>query len=115
MTPIELQTESYLFENSEGQFRAIPFYELSIGEWVIFQNGQPKYFLDFNRRTSPVIVELKNRMERGEDLDQIVQKTGRTLGLNWTIKHTIEGKEIPDSCQVEKVVVNRIDDLKEIL
>ena len=34
METVTLQTESYLFQNSDGQFRAIPFYELSIDEFV---------------------------------------------------------------------------------
>jgi hypothetical protein len=114
MTTIELQTESYLFETSEGQLREIPFFELSIDEWVIFQNGHPKYFLDFNRRTSPLIIELRKRMEKGEDLDAIVNQIGRYLGLKWTIKHNIQGKEIKGSEQPEKVSVKLLDDFSEV-
>jgi len=114
MTKIELQTESYLFEGSEGKFRAIPFFELSIDEWVIFQNGHPKYFLDFNRRTAPLIVELRKRMEKGEDLDSIINQIGRYLGLAWTIKHNIQGKEIKGSGKTEKVDVKLLDDFAEI-
>jgi hypothetical protein len=43
METVKRQTESYLFENSDEIFRAIPFYELSIEEWVVYQKGQPKY------------------------------------------------------------------------
>jgi hypothetical protein len=114
MKTIELKTESYLFKSAEGQIRAIPFFELSIDEWVIFQNGHPKYFIDFNRRTSPLIIEFRNRMEKGEDLDAIVKQVGRYLGLNWTIKHNIQGKEITGSEQLEKVRVKHLDDVSEI-
>jgi hypothetical protein len=114
MTTIELKTESYLFESSGGRFRAIPFFELSIDEWVIFQNGHPKYFLDFNQRTAPLIVELRKRMEQGEDLDTIINQIGRYLGLSWTIRHNIQGKEINGSEQPEKVSVKRLDDFSEI-
>jgi hypothetical protein len=87
MKIIEFDTESFLFETSEGQIRAIPFFELSIDEWVIFQNGNPKYFIDFNQRASSFIVEIKARMEKGEDPDAIVIQIGKYLGLTWTINH----------------------------
>lgn len=114
MKTLELNTESFLFETSEGQIRAIPFFELSIDEWVIFQNGYPKYFIDFNQKTSSFIVEIKARMEKGEDLDAIVIQIGKYLGLNWTINHHIQGQEIENSEQPEKVILKRIDAIKEI-
>ena len=114
MTTIELCTESYIFESSEGQLRAIPFYELSLEEWVIFQNGRPKYFLDFNRRTSPLIMEIRNRIEKGEDFEAIINQFGRYLGIRWSIMHDIQGEEIAGSERPEKVIVKRIDDLSEI-
>ena len=40
METVKRQTESYLFENSGEIFRGIPFYELSIEEWVVYQQGQ---------------------------------------------------------------------------
>lgn len=39
METVKRQTETYLFEDSEVIFRAIPFYELSIEEWVVYQEG----------------------------------------------------------------------------
>ena len=38
MKQVNLEIESYLFDGENGKFRAIPFYELSIDEWVIYQN-----------------------------------------------------------------------------
>lgn len=114
METVTLQTESYLFQNSDGQFRAIPFYELSIDEWVIFENGQPKYFLDFNRRTKPLVQDLTKRLTNGEDLDEAVQKLGRFLGRQWTTNHNIEGSEIPNSQQVENVTVTLLDNLADL-
>jgi hypothetical protein len=114
MKTLELNTESFLFKTSEGQIRAIPFFELSIDEWVIFQNGHPKYFIDFNQKTSSFIVEIKARMEKGEDLDAIVIQIGKYLGLAWTINHQIEGQEIRNSEQSEKVILKRIDEIEEI-
>ena len=114
METVTLQTESYLFQNSDGQFRAIPFYELSIYEWVIFENGQPKYFLDFNRRTKPLVQDLTKRLTNGEDLDEAVQKLGRFLGRQWTTNHNIEGSEIPNSQQVENVTVTLLDNLADL-
>ena len=67
--PVTLKTASYLFQNGGGQFRAIPFYELSIDEWVIFENGHPKYLLDFNRRNKPLVQDLTKRQDNVEDVD----------------------------------------------
>ena len=51
MEKITIQTESYLFENTEGQqLRALPFYELSNAEWVIYEKGQPKYLIDLDKK-----------------------------------------------------------------
>jgi hypothetical protein len=114
METVTLQTESYLFQNSGGQFRAIPFYELSIDEWVIFENGQPKYFLDFNRRTKPLVQDLNKRLNNGEELDEAIQKLGRFLGREWTTNHNIEGAEIPNSQQSESVTVSLLDNLADL-
>jgi hypothetical protein len=114
METVTLQTESYLFQNSDGQFRAIPFYELSIDEWVIFENGQPKYLLDFNRRTKPLVQDLTKRLKNGEQLDEAVQKVGRFLGRQWTTNHNIEGSEIPNSQQTETVTVTFLDNLADL-
>lgn len=114
METVTLQTESYLFQNSEGQFRAIPFYALSIDEWVVFENGQPKYLLDFNRRTKPLVQDLTKRLNSGEELDDAVQNLGRFLGRQWTTNHNIEGSEIPNSQQVETVTVFLLDNLADL-
>jgi len=111
METVTLQTESFLFQNSDGQFRAIPFYELSIAEWVIFEDGQPKYFLDFNRRSKPLVQDLTVRLNNGEQLEEAVQKLGRFLGRQWTTNHNIEGAEIPNSQQTETVSVTLLDSL----
>ncbi len=114
METVTLQTESYLFQNSGGQFRAIPFYELSIDEWVVFENGQPKYLLDFNRRTKPLVQDLTKRLNNGEELDEAVQKLGIFLGRQWTTNHNIEGSEIPNSQQAESVTVSLLDNLADL-
>jgi hypothetical protein len=114
METVTLQTESFLFQSSDGQFRAIPFYELSIDEWVVFENGQPKYFLDFNRQTKPLVQDLTKRLNNGEELDEAVQKLGRFLGRQWTTNHNIEGSEIPNSQQTETVTVTYLDNLADL-
>lgn len=114
MEIIKLQTDSYLFENSNGQFRAIPFYELSMDEWVVYEKGLPKYLLDFNRRDKPLIQDLTKKLEAGEDLENIVWELGRFLGKEWTTKHNITATEIPMSQQVEHVELSLLDDLSEL-
>jgi len=114
MEAVKRQTESYLFENSGEIFRAIPFYELSIEEWVVYQQGQPKYLIDFNRRAKPLIQDMRIKLESGEELDNVVSHLGRFLGRQWTIKHNIEGKQIPDSCQQETVELILLDDLGDL-
>jgi hypothetical protein len=113
MEPRQLQTESYLFENSDGQFRAIPFYELSIEEWVVYQDGQPKYLIDFNRRTKPLILDLTIKLNLGEPLEEVVQKLGRFLGRQWTTEHNIQGKEIPNSHKPETITLTLLDNLAD--
>lgn len=114
MENVTLQTESYLFQNSDRQFRAIPFYELSIDEWVIFESGQPKYLLDFNRRTKPLVQDLTKRLNNGEPLDEAVQKVGIFLGREWTTNNNIEGVEVPNSQQPERVTVIYLDNLADL-
>ena len=111
---VTLQTESYLFQNSDGHFRAIPFYELSIDEWVVFENGQPKYFLDFNRRTKPLVQDLTKRLNNGEELEEAIKKLGIFLGRQWTTNHNIEGSEIQNSQQTESVTVFLLDNLADL-
>ena len=114
METLSLQTESYLFENSDGQFRAIPFYELSIDEWIIFENGQPKYLLDFTRRAKPIVQDFTKRLNDGEQLEDVVAKLGRFLGRQWTTLHNIKGAEIPNSQQTETVIVTFLDNLADL-
>jgi hypothetical protein len=111
---IKLNTESYLFENSEGQFRAIPFYELSIDEWVIFEKGKPKYFLDFNNRDKPLVKDINNKLKNGEVFEEIIWKLGRFLGREWTTKHNIIATEIANSEQSEIVELQILEDLSEL-
>lgn len=114
METVNLQTESFLFEGSDRQFRAIPFYELSIEEWVVYENGQPKYFIDFNRRTKPLILDFTTKLNSGEPLEEVVQKLGRFLGREWTTEHNIEGKEIPDSQKPETITLTILDNLADL-
>jgi hypothetical protein len=114
METVTLQTESFLFQGSNGQFRAIPFHELSIDEWVIFENGHPKYLLDFNRRTKPLVQDLSARLGDGEQLEEAVQKLGRFLGRLWTTNNNIESDEVPNSQQPERVTVTFLDDLADL-
>ncbi len=111
----QLQTESYLFFGPDGQFRALPFYELSIDEWVVFEHGHPKYLIDFNRREMPLIADVKNKLNSGEDLEETVQKIGRLLGREWTTKHNIHGNEIPDSQQDETITLLLLDSLGDLI
>ncbi len=64
MVTVTLKTASYLFHNADGQFRAIPFYKVSINEWVIFENGDPKYLLDLNRPNKPLVEDLNKRLSK---------------------------------------------------
>jgi len=114
MTTLILQTESYLFENSERQFRAIPFYELSIDEFVVFEKDKPKYLIDFNRRELPLIQDFQTKLNNGEILEKIVWKLGRFLGKEWTTKHNISAREIPNSQQLEEVELILLSDLSEM-
>lgn len=115
METVTLQTESFLFQNSDRQFRAIPFYELSIDEWVIFESGKPKYLLDFNRRTRPLVQDLTKRLNNGEQLDEAIQKIGRFLGRHWTTNNNdIKGDEVPNSQQPEQVTVTFLDNLADL-
>jgi hypothetical protein len=114
METINLQTESFLFEESGWQFRAIPFYELSIDEWIVYEKGQPKYFLDFNRRQKPLVQDLKSKLDKGETLEDSVYKLGRFLGRDWTTKHNITANEVPGSQQTENIELQILDDLSEL-
>lgn len=114
METVKRQTESYLFQNSEEQFRAIPFYELSIDEWVVYEKGIPKYLIDFNRRQMPLIQDIKIKFQNGEDIEETVWKLGRFLGKEWTTKHNITGTEIPNSQEIEQIELILLDDLSEL-
>jgi hypothetical protein len=114
MKPITLQVESYLFENGDSQFRAIPFYELSIDEWVIYQNKAPRYLIDFNRIESPFIQHVKEEIQRGFSLEKIINACGVYLGLEWTTEHNIEGEEVEGSQIPEKVNLEVIESFGDI-
>jgi hypothetical protein len=113
MQTVTLLTQSFLFESSDGQFRAIPFYELSIEEWVVYENGLPKYLIDFNRRTKSLILDFTTKLNSGEPLEKIVQKLGRFLGRQWTTEHNIQGKEIPNSHLPETITLTLLDNLAD--
>jgi len=114
MKPVTLDIESYLFESENGSFRAIPFYELSIDEWVIYQNEHPKYLIDFNLRESPFIKQIKESMNKGLDLEEIIYKYGVYLGLEWTTKHDIKSQEVENSQQTEKVELEIIESFGDV-
>lgn len=114
MEKVKLEIESYLFENANGRFRAIPFYELSIDEWIIFDNGEPKYLLDFKRREKPLVKEIRSKLEKGEKLEDVLWKLGRFLGQDWTSKNNINGYEIPGSHQTESIELFVLEDLSEL-
>ena len=114
MTTVNLETESYLFENSEGQFRATPFYELTTGKFVVFEKDKPQYLIDFNRRELPLVQDLQTQLNNGNTLEKIVWKLGRFLGKEWTTQHNIFATEIPDSQQIEKVELILLSDLSEM-
>ena len=114
MQTVTLQTQSFLFEDSGKQFRAIPFFELSIEEWVVYENGQPKYLIDFNRRTKPLILDFTAKLNSGEPLEETVKKLGVFLGRQWTTEHNIQGKEIPNSNLPETVTLTHLDNLADL-
>ena len=114
METITLKTESFLFNSSEGQFRAMPFHELSTKEWVVFENGEPKYLIDFNRNTKPLIQDLTAILNSGGQLEEEVQRIGRFLGRDWTTKHNIQGKEIPNSQQSETIALSLLDTMADL-
>lgn len=111
METVKLKVESYLFESSEGQFRAIPFYELSIDEWVVFEKGIPKYLIDFNRRQMPLIQDIKTKLQNGENLEEIVLNLGKFLGKEWTTQQNIDLQEIPNSEQTEEIELIFLDNI----
>lgn len=114
MKKINQEIESYLFDGENGEFRAIPFYELSINESVIYQNQEPKYLIDFNYRESSFVKQIKKEMEQGVDLEEIINGYGIYLGLDWTTKHNIVSNEIPNSQQTEKVELERIESFGDV-
>jgi len=114
MKKINREIESYLFDGENGEFRAIPFYELSIDESVIYQNQEPKYLIDFNCRQSSFVKQIKKAMEQGVDLEEIINGYGIYLGLDWTTKHNIVSNEIPNSQQTEKVELERIESFGDV-
>ena len=114
MKPVTLDIESYLFESENGPFRAVPFYELSTDEWVIYQNEQPQYLIDFNLRESSFIKQVKESMDQGFDLEEIIYKYGVYLGLDWTTKHNIKSQEIENSQQTEKVELEVIESFEDV-
>jgi len=62
----------------------------------------------------PLIQDLRIKLESGEELDNVVSHLGRFLGRQWTIKHSINGKEVPDSCQQETVELVLLDHLGDL-
>ena len=48
-------------------------------------------------------------MEQGANLEEIINKYGVYLGLDWTTQHNIESNEVPNSQEIEKVELERIE------
>lgn len=93
MEIVKRKTESYLFENLEGESKVFPFYELSIEEWVVYENRAPKYLIDFNRRHKPLVQDFRKKLEQGKELEAVVGELGRFLGRQWTTKCKITGRK----------------------
>ena len=115
MKKIKKEIESYLFTGKNGEFRAIPFYELSINEWIIYQNEEPKYLIDLNNQESSFIKQVSESMKQGFELEKIINKYGIYLGLDWTTKHNIESNEISNSQQTEKIELEIIESFEDIV
>jgi hypothetical protein len=111
---VERQFESYLFEGTEGKFRAIPFYELSIMELVIFEDKEPKYILDLDRRDQPLVMDIRKRLETGIPPEEIIEQLGRFLGREWTTHHNLPSPEVIGSQESENVKLLYLDDLSDL-
>ncbi|NLR91390.1 hypothetical protein [Flammeovirga agarivorans] len=103
-----------MVESENGPFRAVPFYELSTDEWVIYQNKQPQYLIDFNLRESSIVKQVKESMDKGFGLKEIIFKYGCYLGLDWTTKHNIKSQKIENSQQTEKVKLEVIESFGDV-
>jgi hypothetical protein len=92
MEIIHRQTESYLFENYGEVIRAIPFSEMSINEWVVYENKQPKYLIDFDRQSKPLIqVPGMDKFDRKTKYHGRIWKP---FGYNWLYKKKHEQKAL---------------------
>jgi len=114
MKTITLNTESFEFEFNNNVFREIPFYELSIQEWIIYQDGKPRYYLNLENQNSSFSTQVSKFLEKGLDLETAINKIGIFLGLDWTTKHNIQGTEKTNSFKSEIVILNQIDEFSEI-
>ena len=114
MKKIKLNTESFEFKNGAEIKRQIPFYELSMEEWVIYQNGKPKYFLNLDNRESNFQKQIREILSQGKNLEELIYRLGIYLGLDWTTKHNIEGIEVENSYKNEIVELEEINDFREI-
>jgi hypothetical protein len=110
-----LEIESYLFESEDGQIREIPFYELSIDEWVIYQNHLPKYLIDFNLRESAFNKQIKDLMEQGFELEEVIYKFGVYIGVDWTTKKIIKNKQVPNSQKLENIQLEIIECFSDVV
>jgi hypothetical protein len=113
MEKIKLSIESYLFNGENGTFRAIPFYELSMTEWVIYEDGDAKYYIDANGRHDPIVKMLLNSLDNGASIEQALSDLGKSINRNWTTESGLHGK-IDDSWQLEEVTLYHLRDLKDL-
>ena len=110
MKTIQLNTESYLFKDSGREFRAIPFYELEFNEWVIYEDGIPKYYFELHEDAKDkVILSVIKDLKRGKELDSIIQGIGKKYNKNWTTINNIKGLEINNSFRSETIELTWFD------
>ncbi len=111
---ITLEVESHLVKSEDVSFRTIPFHELSINEWIVFEDNEPKYFLDFNRNDDPIIKELKTQLTLGKDLDDCVKDIGFKKNRSLSTVRKIDGEIVNGSWQLEKISLFVLTDKTEI-
>jgi hypothetical protein len=115
MLKINLVTESYRFKNKNEYFRAIPFYNLANNELIIYEDGEPKYFIDTNDNTTPVVQLIEEQADDQTAIDQIIHTIGQNINHNWTTKYSIVGQQVANSCQTETVELYLLTDLAELM
>lgn len=110
MKTITLNSESFLFKDSEREYRVIPFYELEFNEWVIYEDGIPKYYFEIHEDSKDeIILSIVKDLKRGKELDSIIQSIGKKHNKNWTTINNIKGQEIENSFRPETIELTYFD------